>query len=289
MQGKFAYFAVQFEFLNQLFNHIMKTISKLICVMLCVFATTPAFAQFNLKKAVGGAAKAVQAATLTDEQMTAYVKEYIDWMDTHNKVCEPDHPYTQRLNRLTEGLTDVEGIPLNFKVYWVVDVNAFACADGSVRVFAALMDIMSDEELLGVIGHEIGHVAHKDSKKAFRTALLTSALKDGISANGGTNAALTDSQIGDLGEALANAKYSQKQENQADDYGYEFLKKSGKNPWAMALSFKRLKEIQGEGKQSKINQLFSSHPDLDKRIQRMEKRATDEGITPPEVKAEEKK
>ena len=289
MQGKFAYFAVQFEFLNQLFNHIMKTISKLICVMLCVFATTPAFAQFNLKKAVGGAAKAVQAATLTDEQMTAYVKEYIDWMDTHNKVCEPDHPYTQRLNRLTEGLTDVEGIPLNFKVYWVVDVNAFACADGSVRVFAALMDIMSDEELLGVIGHEIGHVAHKDSKKAFRTALLTSALKDGISANGGTIAALTDSQIGALGEALANAKYSQKQENQADDYGYEFLKKSGKNPWAMALSFKRLKEIQGEGKQSKINQLFSSHPDLDKRIQRMEKRATDEGITPPEVKAEEKK
>lgn len=289
MQGKFAYFAVQFEFLNQLFNHIMKTISKLICVMLCVFATTPAFAQFNLKKAVGGAAKAVQAATLTDEQMTAYVKEYIDWMDTHNKVCEPDHPYTQRLNRLTEGLTDVEGIPLNFKVYWVVDVNAFACADGSVRVFAALMDIMSDEELLGVIGHEIGHVAHKDSKKAFRTALLTSALKDGISANGGTIAALTDSQIGDLGEALANAKYSQKQENQADDYGYEFLKKSDKNPWAMALSFKRLKEIQGEGKQSKINQLFSSHPDLDKRIQRMEKRATDEGITPPEVKAEEKK
>ena len=289
MQGKFAYFAVQFEFLNQLFNHIMKTISKLICVMLCVFATTPAFAQFNLKKAVGGAAKAVQAATLTDEQMTAYVKEYIDWMDTHNKVCEPDHPYTQRLNRLTEGLTDVEGIPLNFKVYWVVDVNAFACADGSVRVFAALMDIMSDEELLGVIGHEIGHVAHKDSKKAFRTALLTSALKDGISANGGTIAALTDSQIDSPGEALANAKYSQKQENQADDYGYEFLKKSGKNPWAMALSFKRLKEIQGEGKQSKINQLFSSHPDLDKRIQRMEKRATDEGITPPEVKAEEKK
>ena len=42
------------------------------------------------------------------------------------------------------------------------------------------MDIMSDEELLGVIGHEVGHVAHKDSKKGFRTALLTSALKDGI-------------------------------------------------------------------------------------------------------------
>ena len=35
-------------------------------------------------------------------------------------------------------------------------LNAFACADGSVRVFSSLMDIMTDEELLGVIGHEVG-------------------------------------------------------------------------------------------------------------------------------------
>ena len=190
-----------------------------------------------------------------------------------------------RHNKLTEGLTSVEGIPLNFKVYYVIDVNAFACADGSVRVFSSLMDIMSDEELLGVIGHEIGHVAHKDSKKGFRQALLTSALRDGISSSNNTVAALTDSQLGDLGEALAGATYSQKQEREADDYGYEFLKKNGKNPWSMALSFKKLKSMQEEAgakKNSKINQLFSTHPDLDARIQRMEKRATDEGIEKPE-------
>ena len=187
---------------------------------------------------MGGAAKVVQATTLTDAQMAAYVKEYIDWMDKHNQVCAEDDPYTLRLKKLTQGLTEVEGIPLNFKVYYVIDVNAFACADGSVRVFSSLMDIMSDEELLGVIGHEVGHVAHKDSKKAFRTALLTSALKDGISSKGGKAAALTDSQLGNLGEALVNASYSQKQERNADDYGYEFLKKNGKNPWSMALSFR---------------------------------------------------
>ena len=84
----------------------------------------------------------------------------------------------------------------------MIDVNAFACADGSVRVFSSLMDIMSDEELLGVIGHEIGHVAHKDSKKSFRTALLASALKDGIGSTSGKAAALTDSQLGSLGEHL---------------------------------------------------------------------------------------
>ena len=252
--------------------------------MLCLAVTTPALAQFNLRKAVSGAAKAVKAVTLTDEQMTEYVKEYIDWMDTHNQVCDENSPYTQRLKKLTEGLGDADGIPLNFKVYYVTDVNAFACADGSVRVFSSLMDIMTDEELLGVIGHEIGHVAHRDSKNGFRTALLTSALKDGISSQGGKAAALTDSQLGDLSEALVNATYSQKQEREADDYGYEFLKKAGKNPWAMALSFRRLKAMQeetGAQKSSKLNQLFSTHPDLDTRIERMEERATKEGIAKP--------
>ncbi len=144
---------------------------------------------------------------------------------------------------------------------------------------------MSDEELLGVIGHEIGHVAHKHSKKAFRTALLTSALKDGIASANGTAAALTDSQLGSLGEALVNANYSQKQEREADDYGYEFLKKAGKNPWSMALSFQKLKALQEEAgaqKNSKLNQLFSTHPDIDARIKRMEERATKDGIAKPE-------
>lgn len=205
-------------------------------------------------------------------------------MDKNNPVCPADNPYAIRLAKLTEGLTDVEGMPLNFKVYDVIDVNAFACADGSIRVFSSLMDIMSDEELLGVIGHEVGHVAHKDSKKSFRTALLTSALKDGLAANGGKVAQLSESQLGDLGEALINANYSQKQERAADDYGYEFLQRAGKNPWAMALSFQKLKQMQEEAgakKESKLNQLFSTHPDLDSRIKRMEERATKEGISKP--------
>lgn len=245
------------------------------------FLTSPAEAQFNIKKAAGSLGKVAKAATLSDEDMVQYVKEYIDWMDSHNPVLPAEDPYVQRLAKLTEGLTDVEGLPLNFKVYNVVDVNAFACADGSIRVFAALMDIMSDDELLGVIGHEVGHVAHKDSKKAFRTALLTSALKDGIASTGGKAAALTDSQLGSLSEALVTAKHSQKQEREADDYGYEFLKSHGKNPRAMAMSFRKLKQLQdeaGQTKTSKINQLFSSHPDLESRIERMDKRADDEGL-----------
>ena len=222
----------------------------------------------------------------TADYIALFLRKALEYrLSGHPSLNEP-----VRLKKLTEGLTEVEGMPLNFKVYYVIDVNAFACADGSVRVFSSLMDIMTDEELLGVIGHEVGHVAHKDSKNGFRTALLTSALKDGISSQGGKAAALTDSQLGDLGEALVNATYSQKQERAADDYGYEFLKKAGKNPWAMALSFQKLKKLQEEAgaqKSSKLNQLFSTHPDLDARIQRMEERATSEGIEKPANTMEE--
>ena len=153
------------------------------------------------------------------------------------------------------------------------------------------MDAMTDEELLGVIGHEIGHVAHKDSKKGFRRALLTSALKDGIASTNGTAAALSESQLGSLGEALVNATYSQKQESKADAYGFDFLKKNGKNPWAMALAFEKLKKMEedaGVQKDSKWKRMFSSHPDLDKRIKTMSKRAEKDGFARPENKMPEK-
>lgn len=55
----------------------------------------------------------------------------------------------------------------------------------------------------------------------------------------------------------------------------------------MALSFQKLKELQGQsGDQlsSKLNQLFSTHPDLDLRIKRMEERATNEGIEKTVIK-----
>ncbi len=226
----------------------MKLNFKLLLLLITLAVTLPASAQFNLKKAISGGAKAVKALTLTDAQMAAYVKESVDWMDKHNPVLPENDPYTVRLRKLTAGITDADGIPLNFKVYNVVDVNAFACPDGSVRVFAALMDMMSDDELLGVIGHEIGHVLKHHSKNAFKTSLLTDALKDGISSAGGVAVALSDSQLGTMTQSLINAKYSQKQENEADDCGYDFLVSKGKNPWGMVMAFEKLQTMEGNRK-----------------------------------------
>ncbi|MDE6018142.1 MAG: M48 family metallopeptidase [Muribaculaceae bacterium] len=260
---------------------IIKTVLAVMTIMAC---TNSVSAQFNLKKAAGSVAKAAQAFTLTDQQMAAYVKESVDWMDKNNPVLPDDDPYTQRLNKLVEGITSADGIPLNFKVYNVVDVNAFACPDGSVRVFAALMDIMDDDELVGIIGHEIGHVVKRHSKNAFKTELLTGAVKDAVSATGGKIAALTDSQLGALGESLINAKYSQKQEKEADDCGYEFLVANGRNPWGMVKSFEKLQNLEGSTKSTTVQKMFSSHPDTKDRIDRMTKRCKQDGYERPENK-----
>ncbi len=64
-----------------------------------------------------------------------------------------------------------------------------------------------------------------------------------------------------------------------------------KNPWAIALSFEKLKKLEedaGVKKDSKWQRMFSSHPDLDKRIKTMSKRAEKDDFTRPENKMPER-
>ena len=53
-------------------------------------------------------------------------------------------------------------------------------ANGTIRVFTGLMDLMNDEELLFVIGHEMGHVVRNHSRKKVALAYSTSALRKGL-------------------------------------------------------------------------------------------------------------
>ena len=250
---------------------------------LCLGCGFSASAQ-NWSKIGSGALKAAKALTLSDADMAAYCKQSVEWMDAHNPVLPDNNPYTQRLKRLTEGITDADGIPLNFKVYDVIDVNAFACPDGSVRVFSSLMDIMTDDELLGIIGHEIGHVMKRHSKNAFKHELMTGAVKDALAASNGTLAKLSDSQLGDLSASLIGAKYSQKQEKEADNCGYDFLVAHGKNPWGMVMAFEKFLNMESGAQSSYINKMFSSHPDTKSRIEAMTKRCNKDGFTRPAEK-----
>lgn len=253
---------------------------KRLILLIWLGTSLSANAQTDWSRLLTGAIKAGQAYMMTDEQLAEMVKGEVEEMDRQNEVCSDKSKYTQRLKRLTGSMKDANGIKLNFKVYQTSEYNAFACPDGSVRVFSALMDILNDNELLGVIGHEIGHVALRHSKKAWQDALLRSAASDAIASKSRTWATLSDSSLGSITSLALYAKHSRYHETQADDYGYSFLKKCGMNPWAMGLAFKKLKAISKENDQSKYSKLldaFSSHPDFDDRIERMRSKAISDG------------
>jgi putative metalloprotease len=104
-------------------------------------------------------AEAFQAYSLSDAQVKALSDQACKDMDGKATIA-PASSNTQRLNKIASALGDnINGQPVNYKVYMAKDVNAFAMANGCIRVYSGLMDMMNDNEVEAVIGHEMGHVA----------------------------------------------------------------------------------------------------------------------------------
>ena len=250
-------------------------------LLLCAMWPADAAAQLkiggrklNTGKLLEAGKDVAKAVTLSDKDIADLSREAVEWMDANNPIADETTEYGARLKRLTEGITEINGLPLNFKVYHVVDVNAFACGDGSIRVFSALMDLMDDDELMAIIGHEIGHVVHADVKHAMKNAYLSSAARNAAgAAEGSTLAKLSDSQLGEVVTAFTGAQFSQKQEYAADEYGFEFSVKNGFSPYGMGNSLNKLVELSKGAKSSTVQKMFSSHPDSEKRAARMKEKA----------------
>jgi putative metalloprotease len=240
-------------------------------------------ASLNQARLMQSGTKVLQAMAISDNDIKGYVTQSVKQLDAQNQIITSGN-YVTRLNRITKGLTSVDGTPLTFKVYKNSEVNAFACADGNVRVYTGLLDVMTDDEALGVIGHEVGHVALKHTLNAYKMNLYSSAAMDVLASTGNVAAALTDSVFGQLAEQMVNAKYSRKQETEADDFGYDFLKGAGKNPYYMAMAFEKLMDKSQSGTSAQVSSianLFSSHPDTQSRIDRAIKKAEKDGYKRP--------
>ena len=116
--------------------------------------------------------------------------------------------------------------------------------------------------------------AHVSNKRGAELSIAALVSMVNVCTANNTVAKLTDSQLGSLAETLASAQYSQKQENAADDYGFEFSIANGIDPYSMYNSLNKLLELSVEApKSSKFRQLFSSHPETQKRVKRMKEKA----------------
>jgi putative metalloprotease len=204
---------------------------------------------------LSAAGDVLKAATVSDAELQAYSRQMIAAQDKKAKLAPAGNKYATRLARLTQKHTKEDGLRLNFKVYLVNDINAFATPDGSIRVYSGIMDLMTDDELRSILGHEIGHVKNGHSLQEMRTAYLASAGAKLATAKGGLSAQV----LSELGESFVNAQFSQSMESDADAYGITFLKRNKYKLPAAESAMRKLADLDGTAAGGS-NSLFSSHP-----------------------------
>lgn len=214
----------------------------------------------------------VQAAALSDDQMAQMATKGIREMDAKNKIASPSSNYGKRLKKLTSAYKDVKGRPLNFKVYVKDDINAFAMPDGSIRIYSGLMDKMTDDELLFVIGHEIGHVFHGHSRQRFQLAYAGSGVVSLVESSGGKVAGITAGDAAKLVMEVVQAQFSQENEREADDYGFKVAVAANASVLAPASALRKLAALASTHKNF-IQQMLATHPDPESRAKRLEERA----------------
>ena len=143
-------------------------------------------------------------------------------------------------------------------------MNAFALANGSIRVYSGLMDKMTDDELLFVIGHEIGHVKNGHSKEKVRLAYGATAARKGVASSGTVAGAIAGSELGAFTEDVVNAQFSQSEESESDRYGLAVLQKVGRPAAAAPSALRKLASLGGD------HSFMSSHPDPEDRAEALE-------------------
>ena len=149
------------------------------------------------------------------------------------------------------------------------------------------MDLLDDEELLAVIGHEVGHVKLGHSANRIKLARASSGIRKGVSSTAGTAGILADKDmLGGLFEKVINSQFSQSQETASDEYSVGFLMRNGYNPQGAIRAFNKLSANEGES--GMVSQILSSHPASKKRAQHLAKIINKQGGQIVNAEAKEK-
>jgi putative metalloprotease len=236
---------------------------RLLVILFCFLFTTGCD-NTDMLTAIDGGKDAVKAIMLSDKDVLAISSKSTDFLDKKNRLAPPDNKYSIRLNRLINQKFQDGDVAFNYGVYISPEVNAFAMADGSIRIYGGLMDMLTDGELRFVIGHEMGHVVKRHIREKIRLAYAASAVRKGVASQNNAAGEIARSVFGGFAESLINAQFSQLEEKEADDYGLLFLKKKDFEPRDAVSALKKLAGL-GKG-----HSFLSSHPDPDKRAERLQ-------------------
>jgi predicted Zn-dependent protease len=146
----------------------------------------------------------------------------------------------------------------NFSVVRDGSINAFAVPGGYIYLYGGLLTAASnDDEVAGVLGHEIAHVhAHHLIRQQEKTQLLNYAALVGLLASV-VNPALGAGAI--AANQAAQLHYSREFEQEADYLGARYMKESGYDPRGMLDFFKKLMDQQ-EAASTVVPPYLLTHP-----------------------------
>ena len=169
----------------------------------------------------------------------------------------------------------IEPQPFHYRFFVLntPDVNAFAVPGGLVFINSGLILLVeSEDELAGVICHEIGHVAArhiaKQSEKGQKLSLAAlGAIIAAIFVGGQAAGALTTATM--AASQTAMLKYSREDEEEADYLGLKFMRQAGYDPHGMLTMLKKFRRISGPAFSDPPAYLLT-HPAPEERIADLE-------------------
>lgn len=140
-------------------------------------------------------------------------------------------------------------------------VNAFALPGGQVFITRALYDkLQSEDQLAGVLGHEIGHVIARHGAQQMAKQRLGQGL------TGAAAVASGDQGVGQMAAMIAqtvNMRYGREDELQSDEIGVRLMHEAGYDPHALIGVMEILARVSGGKRQPEF---FSTHPNPENRI-----------------------